>query len=144
MESSIINIPAEWVKEAKNLKTGQTIYINLETRDEQRMFLKELNKELERYRKLMPIEAATIITGKVFRDARFWVFLRKAAATPYIGFIKDSDGSLRRLSLLADDDDRMRRLRLMIEDGITMEELIESEEDLTQEEKETLWPSLRR
>jgi len=143
-QSTIPNVYAEWVKKALDLHTGQFIYINVETRAEQLSLLKNINRELERYKTILPIESATLVAGKIFKDTRFWVYLKRAAATPFIGFLKDTDGSLKRISIHEEDDERLRRLQLMVSDNFSLEEIEESEGSLSDTDKEKLWPHLKQ
>lgn len=138
--ATIINLYSEWLKKAMLLSTGQTIYIQVETKEEQKILFKGLSKELVHLRKTVPIEASTVVLGKTFRDSRYWVTIHRAAATPYTGFIKDTDGTISRIAIHHESNTRRRRLYLMVSDGITQEEIEATEGKLTLEEMELLWP----
>jgi len=129
-----------WVREALTLSVGDGIYIQAETRDEQQMHLNGLNQELKLLRILDPVSSSDLITGKSFRDGRFWVFIKRVAATPFIGFLKSADGTISRITI-DPGVDRLRRLRLMIEDGFTKEQIEEAEGPLSDDEIEELFPA---
>jgi hypothetical protein len=139
-----VNIYHDWIQRATALTTGQSIHIQCENKEEQKAFHSNIIKELRLLREIDPVEASTIITGTAFKDRRHWVFLKRAAASPYIGFLRDTDGSISRVHI-DKENDRYRRLALMIEDGWTRSEIEDAEGiTLTDEEVLILWPKMRQ
>lgn len=138
------SIAYDWISQAQKLTTGQSLYIQCETREIQDSFYRDLLKELKLLRELNPIEASTLSLSKAFKDNRHWVYLKRSAANPYVGFVKDSDGNISRVGI-QNDAERYRRYSLMIDDGWTKAEIEESEGiTFTEEEIKALWPKLRK
>lgn len=134
----------DWMVEARILTTGQTIYIQCETKEEQQSFAAGLYKELKLLREIDPVEASTLMVAKTFKDSRHWVLIRRIAANPYTGFLKEPDGQIRRISVMSVSE-RYRRYSMMIADGMSREE-IELAEGITftKEEILDLWPQMRK
>jgi len=138
--SNNLNIYYDWIQKAKALTTDQTLYIPCENRAAQKLFAKNMKKELEILNQVDPIEASSLTIGAVFKDSRHWVCVRRAAVDPYTGFIKSPDGSISRVRL-EKSNDQLRRLALMVEDGWSKEQIEKSENiELTDEEIKILWP----
>lgn len=137
------SIHADWVQKATLLKTGEELFVQVETKDEQRVFHSKVKLELRKLREIDPVEASTLVAGITFRDARHWVFIRRAAANPLIGFLKTPDGRISRISI-EKNEEVIRRYKLMIEDGWTREQIEEDEGiQFTEEEVNSLWPEVR-
>ena len=122
-----------WLNKLSSCPTGDEIYIPLENKQDQRIFHKLVLKELKVMEQLDPITASQISTYTVVRDSRWWVVLKKLSVSPCTAFHKSAETTkIERVSLEIDGEQK-RRLLLMIADGMTLAEIKEIEEDLTEE-----------
>lgn len=85
------NIVIEWLHKASDMAVGSEIYLPVVSKADQkslhRTFIRERNVLAE-----IDAEAASgIHIYTVFKDAKFWVVLKRVSNSPLIGFMKEGD-----------------------------------------------------
>jgi len=129
----------EWAQKALKLKLGEELYIQGETRDEMLEMYRNFVKEILILKQVNPVEASSLMVGKIFKDARHWVVLKRVASNPHVGFVRKRDGTINRITLAEGVTERQRKLFLMRTDGLSREDIEELEGPLSEEEVKTLW-----
>ncbi len=123
----------KYLKEAIELDYGEELYIPAESKSDQMHLLRTLIQEIRVLERIDPIMASSLIMHGAFKSHRLWVVLKKVASSPTTAFKKSESGEVERIDF-AFDSERSRRLRLMVEDGLSLKEIKEIEEDLSEEE----------
>ena len=127
-----------WLDEAAKLKCGSKLHLVASTGHEQNVLYEAIIKELKVMRKIDPMVAATLLPFKMFKSGRFWVGIEVILAAPTLGFIRDPNGTMRKIRLPDIDSDRARRLKLMCEDGLPIETIEELEGPLSKNETQEI------
>jgi len=120
-----------------SLKNGEEIYLPADTKDAQKKLQKLLNKELDVLKQIDAENGSKLHVIPTFKDARFWIILKKIETSPLIGFKKGEDGTERVILDSNAEKERSRRIKLMSLDGMNKVE-IEAIEGILTEEDEVL------
>jgi hypothetical protein len=123
-----------WLEEALAQKTGEELHLPVENRNDRVALHKALQKEIDILRKIDPVPASTLIVAPRTKDGKLYVVIRKVMMTPLVGFRKLQDGTTERIEI-DHSRDRWRRLKLMKDDGLSLQQIIDIEGDLTEEEQ---------
>lgn len=123
-----------WIEEALAQKTGEELHLPVETRQDRKMLQKALQKEIEILRRIDPVPASTLVLSPKTHQAQLYVVIKKVMMTPLVGFRKLQDGTTERIEI-DHSRDRWRRLKLMKDDGLSLQQVIDIEGDLTEEER---------
>ena len=126
-----------WLHQALSLKNGEEIYLPADTKDAQKKLQKLLNKELDVLKQIDAENGSKLHVIPAFKDARFWIILKKIETSPLIGFKKGEDGTERVILDSNAEKERSRRIKLMSLDGMNKVE-IEAIEGILTEEDEVL------
>ena len=128
------DILISWIEKALEAKTGEELYLPVETKDEQKILLKALKKEVEILKRIDPVVASRLVPFKRTADGKIWVGVRLVMMTPLVGFLKREDGTTERIEI-SHERNRLRRLQLMKADGLKIPEIEDIEGELTEEER---------
>lgn len=123
----------QWLKEISEASAGEEIFLPTDNRQLQMETIVAVKRELRIMAEIDPVKAAQIRVSKVFRDGKLWVRLKKIPHSPLLGFKKGVDGVIERVNL-EDLSAKRRRWKLMRLDGYSTEDIIESEDNLTEDE----------
>jgi hypothetical protein len=126
----------EYLRQAINLQFEEELFIPAESRNDQLHLMRSIIQEIRILEKIDPITASSLIVHAAFKSHRMWVVLKKVVASPTTAFIKTEDG-VERVEFKFDSE-RARRLRLMIKDGLSIDQIMELEGELTPEEESFL------
>ena len=126
-----------WFEEGKKLKIGQAIFIRVASKKEQTAIAKALEKEKESYTKVEPMLASQLFIAKTLKNLKPYVIIERKYRSPYIAFLKDTDGTLSKLTI---DPERRRQIRLMLKDKRPREEIEDCLNGLTEEEIAEFYP----
>ena len=123
-----------WIEAAKDLEPGGMIYLEVQDKKEQTVRMKAFNEILAKLSRDEPVLASKIKVSRSFKDRRVWVELLMLDKSPLEGYIKQPDGTIKKISVTVDPD-RRRRLKLMVQDGLTRDEINDAlEYPMTQSE----------
>ena len=134
-EIFIVDIIESWFEQAKKLDSGESLFLECHSKADARSMLRKFKHIRSEYEKINPILTSTIELHTTFKDKKFWLVITKLSASPLVGFKKDMNGNLIKITL-ENDIDRERRIKLMIVDGMNLEEIKQNVHDLTNEEIE--------
>lgn len=126
----------EWLNRLPTLAFGEELFIPVGSRREQKTVETVFQREKRILAQIDPEQASQTHIYSTFRDQKFWVVLRRMDATQAVGFLKDADGTVKRLTV--EQSQRSRRLDLMLQDGLSLREIEEIEGELSEEEKRYL------
>lgn len=115
-----------YLREATDMKRGEILFIPVESKDQQKYLLSEINKEIRALQEIDLQAAMQLISEGIFKDMRLWVCIKKVSASPTTAFIKKESGEIKRLNIDLSSE-KERRRKLMFEDGLTNEEIAEIE-----------------
>lgn len=131
-----MNVLEAWFSKAcEDLQLGEELYLETENKTEAHNKRKALIKIKGEFEKLDPVAASYIDIKVTFKLDKFWVVLRKRAASPLVALKKEASGRTRKVSLSADLA-RERRIKLMLADGMGLEEVEAIEGRLNKMERE--------
>lgn len=123
----------KWIDEALRLEPGESLFLHGETRDHCKALCRKFRNELKIIAELDPMKANKLMVVHTIKDGKYWVELKRIYGNPLVGFKKTKDGKVEKLSI--DDPERRRRLLLMKEDGLSLDEVLEIEGELSEEEQ---------
>lgn len=126
----------EWLNRLPTINFGEELFIPVGSRREQKTVETVFQREKRILSQIDPEQASQTHIYSTFRDQKFWVVLRRVDATQATGFLKDTEGTIQKLTI--DQSQRQRRLDLMIKDGLSLQEIEEIEGLLSNEEKRYL------
>ena len=126
-------IVLKWLEVVDSYKPGESLFLATENRDHSKLMVKQFKEELKILAELDPVKANKLAVATAVKDGKYWVEVKRTLGSPLVGFKKTSTG-VERTSIA--DPERRRRLVFMAEDGMTLAEVEETEDDLTEEEKE--------
>jgi hypothetical protein len=88
------------------------------------------------------MNTSSLLIDSIFKDGKYFVFIKKIYATPLIGFLRDTSGAMSKIDI-SGMGDRNRMLTLMIKDGLSKDEIECNLGGLTDEEVEKYFPNLK-
>lgn len=130
------DIILKWIDEALKADPGEVVHLPVENKQHLKDLTKAFHKEIQVMAEISPAKASTLKLSRTMKDGFLWLQIEKISATPLVGFIKRRNGTTERINI--GDPDRERRLKIMKEDGLTLEEIIDLEGDLTEDEAKFL------
>jgi hypothetical protein len=125
----------QWLLEALKLIPGEEIKLECENREDCWGTKQSLLGVQTRLGKVNP-EVFKIVISQAFVDKKYLVILRKRQTNPLIGFKTTLKGEVEKITISFED--KQRRIKLMLQDGMTPEQIMELEENLTEEDKTLL------
>ena len=126
-------IVLQWLEIVNEYKPGESLFLATENRDHSKLMVKQFKEELKILAELDPVKANKISVAQAVKDGKYWVEVKRTLGSPLVGFKKTATG-VERTSIV--DPERTRRLFLMAQDGMSLAEVEETEDDLTDAEKE--------
>jgi len=126
-----------WIEEAKKLEINQAIFLRVANKSEQTDLANALEKEKENFASLDTVHASQLFINKVLKNARQYVVIERKYRTPFVAFLKDTDGSLSKLTI---DPERRRQIYLMLKDEKPREEIEDALNGLTDGEIKEFFP----
>jgi hypothetical protein len=123
-----------WFEMAKELDPGKSIFLPVSSKKEQTEIARLLRELKNEYIKVDPDQAMSLLIDSMFKDGKYFVFMKKIYATPLIGFLRDAEGNMSKIDI-SGTGDRNRMLTLMIKDGLSKAEIICNLGELTPEEE---------
>lgn len=120
---NISPIAKEWVEKTLSLEAGQELFIPCANKGAQNSLKTRLYAARKEYSAIDPVSAEGISFALVFRDGNPFIKCYKSKEAANIGFIKDTDGTIREV-VLNMGDKKVRVLEL-IKEGKTLEEVEE-------------------
>ena len=115
-------VEQRWLDEARMLLPGQELFLQVEHKAEQTRRMKAMNELIAVLGRDEPETASRLSVNRLARDGKIWVHIRMLERSPLVGFIKNKDGSLEKVSVFLDPE-RRRRIKLMVSDGLLEEEM---------------------
>jgi len=127
-------IISQWIDKALPLKLHSKLYIPVESKAASKKILSAFNKELSILAELDPENAGTLFISTVYKEKHFWIVIEKVIGNPLVGFIREPDGEMVRITINCDPE-RERRITLMFAEGYTVTEVEKAEGKITESEK---------
>lgn len=127
------DIIIRWLDEVSRSELGDKLFLPCEDREIQTETLLALRREIKILSDIDPVRAAQIKVRRLWKDGKLWVIMKKISQSPLLAFKKSKEGDIKRVSI-SDVAQKKRRWKLMRLDGYSTEEIIESEEGLTEED----------
>lgn len=121
-----------WFQKALSLRPGEKLYLQAETKNEQKEILGTLKRERAQLQLVNPELAMQIDITLSEKDAKLWVLLIKRTTSRVVGYVV-SDGQVEKVQLNTDEE-KLRRISLMLRDGYSLAEIEENEGQLSEEE----------
>ena len=128
-----------WFEMAKELDPGKSIFLPVSSKKEQTEIARLLRELKNEYIKVDPDQAMSLLIDSMFKDGKYFVFIKKIYATPLIGFLRDAEGNMSKIDITAEMG-RVRLITLMIKDGLPKEEIELNIGGLTEEERVRYFP----
>jgi len=123
----------KWLDEVSKSQLGDKLFLPCEDREIQTRTLLSLRQEVKILSDIDPVKAAQIKVKRFWKDGKLWVVLKRISQTPLLAFKKTREGTVKRVNI-EDLAQKKRRWKLMKEDGYSTKEIIEGEDELTEEE----------
>lgn len=114
-------IAREWVEKTLSLEPGQELFIPCANKGAQSSLKTRLYAARKEYSVIDPVSAEGISFALCFRDGSPFIKCYKSKDAANIGFIKDTDGTIREVVLNLGD--KKVRVINMIKEGKTLEEV---------------------
>ena len=127
------DIIIKWLDEVSKSELGDELFLPCEDREIQTRTLLALQAEIKILSDIDPVKAAQMKVKRLWKDGKLWVVLKRISQTPLLAFKKTREGTVKRVNI-EDLAAKKRRWKLMREDGYSAEDIIESEDELTEEE----------
>lgn len=127
------DIIIKWLDEVSRSELGDKLFLPCEDREIQTRTLLALRAEVKILSDIDPVKAAQIKVKRLWKDGKLWVVLKRISQSPLLAFKKTKEGTVKRVNI-EDLAAKKRRWKLMKEDGYSTEEIIEDEDELTEEE----------
>lgn len=121
-----------WFDQAKKLQVDEAIFIRVANKKEQTALANEFERERELYSELDPVYSSQIFINKTLKDRKMYVVLERKFRTPFTAFFRDSQGKFSSITI---DPERKRVIKVMIGDGKTREEIEDTLNGLTDDER---------
>jgi hypothetical protein len=125
-------ISATWFEQAKKLDVGGALYVRVVDKKEQTKLANEFEDERDAWAMFEPVLASQIFINKSYKERKFYVVLERKHRTVFTAFLKDPDGKFSKITV---DPERKRILKLMIQDGKSRDEIEETLNGLTDDER---------
>lgn len=126
-------ITIKWLDEISTSQLGDELFLPCEDREIQTGTLLALRAEIKVLSQINPVKAAQIKVRRLWKDGKLWVSLKKISQSPLLAFKKSGEGAIKRVNI-EDTAQKKRRWKLMKLDGYSVEDIINSEDDLTEED----------
>jgi hypothetical protein len=126
-------ITIKWIDEISKSELGDQLFLPCEDREIQTETLLALRREIKILSDIDPVRAAQIKVKRLWKDGKLWVILKKISQSPLLAFKKSGEGKIKRVNI-EDTAQKKRRWKLMRLDGYSTEDIINSEDDLTEED----------
>ena len=123
----------KWLDEISKSELGDKLFLPCEDREIQTETLLGLRREIKILSDIDPVKAAQIKIKRLWKDGKLWIILKRIPQSPLLAFKKSKEGVIKRVSI-EDTANKKRRWKLMRLDGYSTEEIIESEDNLTEED----------
>lgn len=121
-----------WFEEARKLEVGQTLFLRVGNKKEQLALAIELERERAAYAVIDPVHASQLFINKVLKDLKQYVTVERKYRAVFTAFLRKEDGEFTKLAV---DPERARILKLMIKDKKSREEIEDTLNGLTDEER---------
>lgn len=121
-----------WFDQAKKLQVDEAIFIRVANKKEQTALANEFERERELYSELDPVHSSQVFINKTLKDRKMYVVLERKFRTPFTAFFRDSQGKFSSITI---DPERKRVIKVMIGDGKTREEIEDTLNGLTDDER---------
>jgi hypothetical protein len=113
-----------WFNEGLKLEQGETIFFQVPTTDDQKAMVTALNRIKKQRMQSNLEEAMQIYIDSGVKNSKYFVYLTRVKATPFVGVKRDSSGKLSKISI-EESTTRRRRIALMLRDGYDKEKISE-------------------
>ena len=120
-----------WFSEIKKLNVGQALFFRVTNKVEQVQLANAFEAEKELFSSFDPVHASQIFINKTLKNLKQYVTVERKYRSPFVAFLKDTDGSLSKLTI---DPERRRQITLMLKDKKSRIEIEEAMNGLTDEE----------
>ncbi len=123
----------KWLDEVSKSEIGDELFLPCEDREIQTETLLALRREVKILSEIDPVKAAQIKVKRLWKDGKLWVLMKKISQSPLLAFKKSGQGTIKRVNI-EDTAQKKRRWKMMMLDGYSAKNIIEEEDDLTDED----------